>query len=73
VLYGRDEAAGDFGWGQILVSGELTVPLTKEILKIVGEATVNAGPARVDIPQRDIFKLGVAMDVVRVLRLVSGR
>lgn len=89
ILLGRDESAGPLGllekdeasgvrsWGQWMVYGQVTVPKTESIVRIVGDATLAVGRAPgKDFPdslrQRDILRLGVIVDGGSVLDLFKG-
>jgi hypothetical protein len=77
LFYGRDEAAGPAGWGQWMVSGQVPVLGTEASVLLVGDATLNVGPAeegalgsrfRVTPGRRDILRLGVALDPVAMVK-----
>jgi len=63
IMYGRDEAAGDRGYGQWLIVGQVPITGTKGALVLVGDATLSVGQRRYDVRQRDILRLGVVLDV----------
>lgn len=71
VLYGRDEAAGEWGWGNWILYG--SVPLTTGkaagVITLTGDATLSVGPARAT--QRDILRLGVVVDLGAAYRAVK--
>ena len=86
MIYGRDEAAGDTGWGQIMVWGGVPIAGTEGSIILFGDATVNVGPrertgvvagqpafAAGDQPinQRDIFRLGVAVDIGSAIKALK--
>lgn len=69
LLYGFDEAAGDRGYGQVMVYGQVPIPATKGALLLVGDATLSVG-AFEGAKQRDVLRLGVSADLGRALELV---
>jgi hypothetical protein len=73
LLIGRDEAVGERGWGQWIVSASVPVPLTDSIVRIVMGASLAIGPSRTDIFQRDIFRVGVCVDVARLGGILGGK
>lgn len=68
VLYGRDEAAGDRGWGQWIAYATLPIPATKGTIVLVADATLSVGPASTEAFQRDIFRAGVVADLAQIVR-----
>lgn len=63
VAYGRDEAAGAAGYGQVAVRGRMPVHGTAGALVIAGEAVLSIdGPYR-RVRQRDLARLTVALNV----------
>ena len=68
VLYGRDEAAGERGWGNWLCWGSLPIPATKGTVILLADATLSVGPSSVELRQRDIFRAGVVVDLAQLVR-----
>lgn len=71
ALYGRDEGAGDRGWGQYILYGYVPVPGTKETVQISIDATLSAGPSTEQFKQRDVLRVGVLVDMGGLLNLVK--
>ena len=67
ILYGRDEAAGERGYGQWLVYGQVPIGGTNGALVLVGDATLSVGPQVGGRSQRDVLRIGVAADLGAVL------
>ena len=63
AAYGRDGAAGVFGWGQLLVSGQVPVYEVRENLDVIlgGDAVLTLGKRFYDGAQRDIFRAWVGV------------
>jgi hypothetical protein len=70
ALYGRDEEAGERGWGQWMLFSDLPIPATKGTIILAADVTLSAGPAST-LAQRDIFRFGVVVDVGAVVNAVS--
>lgn len=70
ILYGRDEAAGDRGYGQWLVYGQVPIAGTKGAVVLVGDATLSAGPEVAGRAQRDVLRLGVAASLGALLDVI---
>jgi len=68
VAYGRDEAVGPRGWGTWMLWGQVPIAGTKGALLIVGDASLAVGPRNIGVQQRDIFRLGVSVDLGAALR-----
>lgn len=62
VLYGRDEEAGERGWGQWMVYGSVPVAKTSGVVRIVVDATLSVGPVHEGLTQRDVVRAGVVVD-----------
>jgi hypothetical protein len=73
ALYGRDEAAGDRGYGQWLIWGSLPIPATKGTVVLVADATLSVGPAGAGEHQRDVFRAGIVVDLAQVVGAVADR
>ncbi len=71
ILYGRDESAGDIGYGQIMVYGQVPITGTRGILVLAGDATVSPGPAGGVYKQRDTLRLGLVADLGKILGKLS--
>ena len=74
IMYGRDEATGDFGWGQIITFGSIDVPYMAGIVALTWDASLRAGPVIADTPgvdRRDVMRLGLATNAAKVLSVVG--
>lgn len=69
VLYGFDEVAGDRGFGQVLVRGQVPIPATAGALQLVGDATLSIGH-HATAKQRDVLRIGVAASLGKLLELI---
>ena len=69
LLYGFNEAAGDRGYGQVMVRGQVPIPATKGALLLLGDATVSVGRHATAV-QRDVLRVGVVASVGQLLELV---
>jgi hypothetical protein len=65
VLYGRDESAGDRGWGQYQIGGGVPLGMSKGAIVLGGDAVLSAGRPGGDptLRQRDTFRLYVAVSL----------
>jgi hypothetical protein len=72
LLYGRDQAAGDRGFGQIVIYGHVPL-LGNGAITVVGDATVSVGPRREGWTQRDVLRLGLVSDIGAVVDAFRGR
>jgi hypothetical protein len=72
VLYGRNESAGDRGWGQYLFSGGVPLELSKGAIVLGGDAVLSVGRPGGDpgLRQRDTFRLYVAVSLPDLVGLV---
>jgi hypothetical protein len=69
VVYGRHQAAGPRGWGQVIVAGEVPLKLTHDVLVLGGETVLSVGsPASAPL-QRDIWRLQAAVDAFAIAEL----
>lgn len=73
ILYGRDEAAGDRGWGNWMLYGSVPIAGTKGSIVIVGDATLAVGPQVAWLHQRDILRLGVVLDAGSLVSAIRGK
>lgn len=71
VAYGRDEAVGERGWGTWMLWGQVPIAGTKGAVLIVGDASLAVGPRDIGVQQRDIFRLGVSLDLGAALRAMK--
>lgn len=77
LRYGRDEAAGDRGYGQWLVTGRVPIVGTKGLVFVRGDAVLSVGRAEADsipgeppvppLKQRDIMRIGVFVDLAQAV------
>lgn len=66
VLYGRDQAVGEFGWGQVMIYGSVPITGKGSVVALTGDATISMGP-RDKYRQIDVLRLGVVVDLGSVL------
>jgi hypothetical protein len=69
LVYGRHRAAGPRGWGQWIVAGEVPLKFSKDVLVLGGETVLSVGSPAVAPLQRDIWRLQVAVDALKVPEL----
>lgn len=73
VLYGRAEQAGDAGYGQAILRGQVPLAGTRGALVLVGDAIVSVGPRVGDYRQRDVLRLGIAISLGDALKFFTGK
>lgn len=56
----RHEAAGEFGWGQLCLAGQVPLAFTRGVLVLGGDAIIAVGP-RDRYRQRDVLRLFVGV------------
>lgn len=70
VLYGRHQAAGPRGFGQVIAAGQVPLGFTRGLLFIGGEAVLSVGTPRAAPLQRDFARLRVGISLPDLVGLI---
>lgn len=70
VMYGRHEAGGGRGYGQVLISGQVPLAGLARIVVFGGEAVLSVGPRLYGARQRDVFRLWTALDLPALMGVI---
>lgn len=69
VMYGRHEAGGARGYGQLLIAGQVPLAGVKAVV-FGGDAVLSVGPRRLARDQRDVLRLWVALDLPGLVGMI---